>query len=35
MKILDEHGVEVAIPPICKPGDVSYVVISRERPSAL
>ena len=30
MKILDEHGLEVAIPSICKPGDVTYVVISRE-----
>ena len=30
VKILDEYGVEVAIPSICKPGDVTYVVISRE-----
>ena len=30
VKILDECGVEVAIPSICKPGDVTYVVISRE-----
>ena len=30
MKILDEHGVEVAIPSFCKPGDVTYVVISTE-----
>ena len=29
-KILDECGVEVAIPSIWKPGDVTYVVISRE-----
>ena len=30
VKILDEYGLEVAIPSICKPGDVTYVVISRE-----
>ena len=30
VKILDEYGVEVAIPSKCKPGDVTYVVISRE-----
>ena len=30
MKILDEYEVEVAIPSICKPGDVTYVVISKE-----
>ena len=30
MKILDEYGLEVAIPSICSPGDVTYVVISRE-----
>ena len=35
MNNLDEHGVEVAIPSICKPGDVTYVVKTRERPSAL
>ena len=29
-KILDEHGIEIAIPSICKPGGVAYVVISRE-----
>ena len=29
-KILDEYGLEVAIPSICKPGDITYVVISRE-----
>ena len=29
-KILDENGVEVALPSICKPGDVTHVVISRE-----
>ena len=28
-KFLDEYGVEVAIPSICKPWDVTYVVISR------
>ena len=30
VKILDEYGVEVAIPSIYKSGDVTYVVISRE-----
>ena len=30
VKILDEYGIEVAIPPICKSGDVTYVVISKE-----
>ena len=30
VKILDEYGVEVAIPSKCKPGDVTYVVISTE-----
>ena len=30
MKILDECGLEVAIPSISKPGDTSYVVISKE-----
>ena len=30
MKILDEYGLEVVIPSICKPGDVMCVVISRE-----
>ena len=30
VNILDEYGLEVAIPSICKPGDVTYVVISRE-----
>ena len=30
MKILDEYGLEVAIPSLCKPGDVTHVVISRE-----
>ena len=30
VKKLDEYGVEVAIPSICKPGDVTCVVISRE-----
>ena len=30
VKILDEYGLEVAIPSLCKPGDVTYVVISRE-----
>ena len=30
VKILDEYGLEVAIPSICRPGDTSYVVISRE-----
>ena len=30
VKILDEHGVEVAVPSICKPGDVTCVMISRE-----
>ena len=30
MKILDKYGAEVSIPSICKPGDVTYVVISRE-----
>ena len=30
MKILDEYGLEVAIPTVCSPGDVTYVVISRE-----
>ena len=30
VKILDECGVEVAMPSICKPGDVTYVVRSRE-----
>ena len=34
VKIVDEHGIEIAIPSICKPGDVTYVVIS-EKPSAL
>ena len=28
VKILDEYGVEVAIPSICKHRDVTYVVIS-------
>ena len=30
VKILAEHGVQVVIPSICKLGDVTYVVISRE-----
>ena len=30
MKILDEYGIEIAIPSICKAGDVTHVVISRE-----
>ena len=30
VKILDEYGVEVAVPSICKPGDVTYVLISTE-----
>ena len=30
VNILDEYGLEVAIPSICKLGDVTYVVISRE-----
>ena len=30
VNILDEYGLEVAIPSLCKPGDVTYVVISRE-----
>ena len=30
MKILDEYGLEVAIPSTCKPGDVIYVLISTE-----
>ena len=30
VKILDEYEVEVAILSICKPGDVTYVMISRE-----
>ena len=30
VKILDGYGIEVAIPSICKPGDTSYVVKSRE-----
>ena len=30
VKILDEYEVEVAIQSICKPGDVTYVVIPRE-----
>ena len=30
VKILDEYGLEVAIPSICSPGDVTYVVISGE-----
>ena len=30
VKILDDYGMEVAIPSICRPGDVTYVVISRE-----
>ena len=30
MKIVDEYGIEIAVPSICKPGDVTYVVISRE-----
>ena len=30
VKILDEFGVEGAIPSMCKPGDVTYVVISSE-----
>ena len=30
VKILDEYGLEVAIPSLCKPGDITYVVISRE-----
>ena len=28
--IIDEYGIEIAIPSICKPGDVTYVVISSE-----
>ena len=30
VKILDECGMEVAIPSICRPKDTSHVVISRE-----
>ena len=30
VKILDEYGIEVAIPSICRPKDTSYVVISSE-----
>ena len=30
VKILDDYEVEVAIPSICKPGDITYVVISRD-----
>ena len=30
LKILDEYRVEVANPSICKLGDVTYVMISRE-----
>ena len=30
LKFLDEYGLEVAIPSICKPGDTTYVVISRK-----
>ena len=30
-KILDEYGLEVTIPSICKPGDGTYVVIQRNR----
>ena len=30
VKILDEYGLEVAIPSICKPGNITCVVISRE-----
>ena len=29
-EIVDEYGIEVAVPSICKSGDVTYVVISRE-----
>ena len=35
VKILEEYGLEVAIPSICKPGDTTYVVICREKLSAL
>ena len=30
VKILDQYGIEVAIPSICTPKDTPYVVISRE-----
>ena len=30
MKIIDEYGLEVSIPSICRPGDITYVLISRE-----
>ena len=30
VKILDGYGLEVAFPSICKPGDITHVVISRE-----
>ena len=30
VNILGDRGLEVAIPSMCKPGDVTYVVISRE-----
>ena len=35
VKILEEYGLEVAIPSICKLGDTTYVVICREKLSAL
>ena len=30
VKILDENGLEITIPSICRPGDVIYGMISRE-----
>ena len=30
VEILNEYGIEIAIPSFCKPRDVTYVVISRE-----
>ena len=30
VNIVDEYGIEIAVPSICKPGDVTYAAISRE-----